>query len=283
MIKVLRTEQWSKNLVILIPTLISGEFQNFLTLKLYMIMFSFSILASSTYILNDIKDIEQDQLHPQKKFRPIAAGQIKISFARKYALTLLFLSFILINLLEQNLIKYYFLYLLITVSYSISFKYLKYLDFLSITFLFLIRIVVGGVGMGISFTNYFIYFIIFVLTTISLGKKISIFMNIDIPNKSKVKEKLLASYSQKELKYIYNLFVAASIIVFIIWLNRNLSNTIIDLPIAILSLTSLVHFFFIFYKDSSRAKTENFITWLFEIKNLLVVLIITISTLAIIY
>ena len=74
MIKILRVEQWTKNFIIFIPTILANNFQVLSSYKIYIVFLSFSLLASSTYIFNDIKDVEQDRIHPEKKFRPLASG-----------------------------------------------------------------------------------------------------------------------------------------------------------------------------------------------------------------
>ena len=175
-IKVLRLNQWSKNIVILIPAVLSQNIDVLMNLDLYLISL-FSIMASSTYIFNDLIDANQDKHHPEKKNRPIASGDISIKNALIFGLFLAILSFTLIFLIQKNLVIYFLSYFILTVSYSIKFKYLKYLDFISISALFYIRILIGGVGVALQFTNFFIIFIITNLTLISISKKISILMN----------------------------------------------------------------------------------------------------------
>ena len=142
-IKVLRLNQWSKNIVILIPAVLSQNIDVLMNLDLYLILFLFSIMASSTYIFNDLIDANQDKHHPEKKNRPIASGDISIKNALIFGLFLAILSFTLIFLIQKNLVIYFLSYFILTVSYSIKFKYLKYLDFISISALFYIRILIG--------------------------------------------------------------------------------------------------------------------------------------------
>ena len=66
MIKILRVEQWTKNFIIFIPTILSNNFQVFSKSEIYIVFLSFSLLASSTYIFNDIKDVEQDRFTQKK-------------------------------------------------------------------------------------------------------------------------------------------------------------------------------------------------------------------------
>ena len=72
MIKILRVEQWIKNLVIFLPAIFANKFSLIFDENLIIVFLGFSIIASSTYIYNDLKDLEQDKLHPVKKNRPLA-------------------------------------------------------------------------------------------------------------------------------------------------------------------------------------------------------------------
>ena len=169
MIKILRVEQWTKNFIIFIPTILSNNFQVFSKSEIYIVFLSFSLLASSTYIFNDIKDVEQDRIHPEKKFRPLASGSLNIKVASIYSLVLLILSFF-DNLYHQlRSYTFIFAYLTITIFYSSKLKYIKYLDFLSITVLFGIRILIGAVQLKLNLQLLLFYFF-FILTLISVGK-----------------------------------------------------------------------------------------------------------------
>lgn len=66
-IQLLRPSHWVKNLIIALPLLLSMQFNTQLLFSLLLGFLSFSLLASGSYILNDIKDIENDRLHLVKK------------------------------------------------------------------------------------------------------------------------------------------------------------------------------------------------------------------------
>ena len=80
--KVFRVWQWVKNLIIFIPVVLSNKFSIPTLLDCTILFFTFSIFVSGTYIFNDIKDVHLDLKHPEKKLRPIASGDIKLSNAK---------------------------------------------------------------------------------------------------------------------------------------------------------------------------------------------------------
>lgn len=283
LIKILRISQWSKNIVILIPIVLSKKFEIFNEINIYIVLISFSLLASSTYIFNDIKDLEQDRLHSKKKFRPIAAGNISILQAKIYGIVTLSISFLTIAYFEEQLIVYFLMYLLITLSYSYKLKYLKYFDFLTISILFYLRIVIGGVGGNVNFTNYFIFFIISILTIISLGKKVSIFNDTNISSRSKVKLHLKNAYTNSNFNKMFVFISTFSVLTFTLWLLDTMKFSNGNALFSMISLFSLLIFHYNFIKDSQNFKTENFIEWVLNYKNALIILILSLSTLANIY
>ena len=78
-IKAIRVKQWLKNLPIFMPSITAGVLNVDLFFELIIIFFSFSLIVSSTYIFNDLIDLESDKFHPVKKYRPIASGHLTIS------------------------------------------------------------------------------------------------------------------------------------------------------------------------------------------------------------
>ena len=271
MIQILRVEQWIKNLVIFIPALLASKTSVFLNIDTYLIFLSFSILASATYIFNDIIDIDQDREHPEKKFRPLPSGKINIKSAKILGYTLIFLSLMTVFSFYSDLILYYLAYLLITVSYSKKLKYIKYFDFISISVLFFIRILIGGISGEISLTNYFIFFIISILNLLSLGKKLSILNNSNIVKNTKIKEHLKKSYTSYELKNFSIFSSVVTTIIYLFWIFSQGNFSFYQNVISITSTLLLILFCYKFIKDSIDFKTENFVKWSLNYDNLILI------------
>ena len=282
MIKILRIEQWTKNLIIFFPAILSSNFETFNSFTIYIIFLSFSLLASSTYILNDIKDVEQDRAHPEKKLRPLASGSLDIKVASIYAMILFFISLLIIYMVDYKLLPLFFLYFGITVLYSSKLKYVKYLDFFSITILFGVRIVIGATASSSELTTSFILFLLFMLTLISIGKKLAILNNQHISDHSKVKKHLMISYNSNELRKLCFLSSSLSILIFTFWNFQNIDFYSFQLFISFSSILLLYFFNKSYIKDSLYAKTENFVKWLIVSKNLFTVVFLCLLTLRII-
>ena len=112
--------------------------------------FLFCFAASTVYLLNDIRDVDKDRLHPQKRHRPFAAGQVSAN-------TMILSTALLANLVlfESFRVSKSFgmlvtLYFAINVLYTIFLKTLPVIDVMSISSGFVIRVVAGVIAVGLA-------------------------------------------------------------------------------------------------------------------------------------
>ena len=88
-LRALRPHQWTKNLLVFAALLFSKHlFEPGPFLRASLAFIAFCGLAGAVYLWNDVADIEQDRLHPKKKKRPIAAGELSIRTATLGAIAL---------------------------------------------------------------------------------------------------------------------------------------------------------------------------------------------------
>ena len=97
----LRIHQWTKNILVFVPMLAAHEYFDVANIGRVALGFvAFSLLASATYVVNDLLDIEADRSHPRKRFRPLAAGALRIRDGVLAAAVLLPLALVLAVLLS---------------------------------------------------------------------------------------------------------------------------------------------------------------------------------------
>jgi len=78
----LRPKQWAKNvLVVAAPGAAGVLSQGHIVAKVALAFVAFCLVSSATYLLNDVRDLESDRLHPTKRHRPIAAGSVSVPLA----------------------------------------------------------------------------------------------------------------------------------------------------------------------------------------------------------
>ena len=171
---VLRPWQWTKNLLIFIPYILSGQIYGYDTLKIFYIFLLFSLFVSSTYIFNDIRDVKLDKFHPSKKHRPIASGAIDKKSALTLGVSIFTFALMGAYLISPSSYIYFLLYAFATLLYTLKFKYIFLVDTVLISLMFVIRIFIGGLVSGIELTTYLIIFVFLTSCLLSFSKKISI-------------------------------------------------------------------------------------------------------------
>src|SRR5215470_4642942 len=82
LLKLLRPKQWTKNLIAYAPLLFATKIHegNLFALATLCVL-ALCLVSGGVYILNDVLDVEADKLHPKKRLRPIASGQVPVRTA----------------------------------------------------------------------------------------------------------------------------------------------------------------------------------------------------------
>jgi len=275
-IYILRPWQWVKNLLILVPVILTRSF-SFDNIENNLIIFiSFSLLASGNYILNDLKDLQNDKLHPKKKFRPIASGKINKNNAKIYSFVLIFSSLILTYLVESKLLIYFFSYLLFGYFYTNYFKYFFLINSFSISIFFLIRLLIGGVVDNIKISIYLATYIFFTSFFIAVLKKNSILNTEGIKNSEylTILKKENSTISTDILSIISLLF---SNVTLIIWSLNNLTHmTGAKYSMMIIFLSFYFLFTLLLHTNSKKGEFEDFVLGIIKDRNLVLIIIVLI-------
>lgn len=171
-LKQLRVHQWLKNFLIFVPLLVTHGFSNFNSMTLSFLGFiSFSFLASATYIVNDLLDLESDRAHQYKKSRPLAAGLISIPAAKVVALILFTLSFVIALAIPGIFIGVIIGYLCLTLLYSFKIKKYIAMDVIVLACLYTIRIIAGAAILSVPVSFWLLSFSMFVFFSLALVKR----------------------------------------------------------------------------------------------------------------
>lgn len=173
--KALRVHQWLKNLLIFAPMLLAHQIgQIGLWMNGVLAFLSFSLCASSVYLLNDLLDLTSDRLHPRKRFRPFAAGNISIVRGIVLIPLLLLCAFAIASLwLPTEFVIVLAVYYILTISYSFWFKAIVLLDALLLANLYTIRIIGGMATAHLGASFWLLSFSIFLFFSLALIKRYS--------------------------------------------------------------------------------------------------------------
>ncbi|RUM66229.1 MAG: prenyltransferase, partial [Sulfurospirillum sp.] len=171
-IRLLRPHQYIKNLFIFFPIFFALKITDFdLLFKAFVAFVAFSLVASAIYVLNDYFDIEVDKVHPKKRFRPLASGEISKEQARVIMLVLFILGFFLMSLLSLKATLFLGLYALMNVAYSIKLKHISIVDTVTIAVGFVLRLFVGSAVTGIVLSKWIVIMVFLLALFLALAKR----------------------------------------------------------------------------------------------------------------
>ena len=144
LLQALRPKQWTKNLLVFAGIVFAQHASDpALLLRAAAGFVAFSLLASSVYIVNDLKDVEADRLHPKKRHRPIASGALSPVVAWPIVPVLLLIVAVIAAWLGFGFLLVLAAYLASNVAYSFGLKHQVILDVFLIASGFVLRAVAG--------------------------------------------------------------------------------------------------------------------------------------------
>jgi decaprenyl-phosphate phosphoribosyltransferase len=165
LIKTIRPHQWVKNLFVMAPMFFHRDvftstkdgvpaLNLAVTGRAAAATLIFCFLAGAVYTINDLVDVEADRVHPVKRLRPIASGQVPVPMARVLAAVLVVLSLAAAYYLTPLFAAVAAVYFVENIAYSFKLKKVAFLDVGLIAFGFVLRVVAGGIATGTHVSVY---------------------------------------------------------------------------------------------------------------------------------
>jgi decaprenyl-phosphate phosphoribosyltransferase len=172
-VRLSRPKQWIKNVLVFVAPAAAGVLLHWSVLWHGILAFLiFSVAASGTYFLNDAIDAPADRCHPTKRFRPVAAGLVRVPVAIGVGTGMLAVAIGLGALLAGwHLALVMAIYALINVAYSLGLKNEPILDLAAVSAGFVLRAIAGGVATSVPLSNWFLIVTSFGSLLIVTGKR----------------------------------------------------------------------------------------------------------------
>lgn len=212
-LKAFRVPQWSKNFVVFTAILFSGTLFDLPSFSSALYAFYlFCILSSTSYLLNDVLDVHYDRLHPTKKNRPIASGQVTLPQATFLVFTLSLISLILAIFFSLGLFVVALAFLLLHFFYSMYLKRYPLIDIFTISFSFLIRTVAGEIATG-SHIPIWLYLTVFFISLFMASVK----RHAEYVLQGTKSREALKSYREHLLMFLTNTFATSTIITYALY------------------------------------------------------------------
>ncbi len=254
-LKLLRPQQWYKNLLIYLPLIFGRQLLNIDSIMLVTIGFiSLCFISSANYIINDIVDLKKDKHHPEKSKRPLASGKISIKEAIFFASLALIISFVVaIKLPFYFLLSVISLFVL-TQIYSLFLKKILFLDVILIAISFVIRTISGYFIIDVPFSPWLVICPFFLSLFLSIGKRESEARFIKNAHDHR---NVLKQYTPELTNALMVISVVSLIVTYILFVFfSQYPSLIITLPVAIYSIFK---YFSFIYSGSIIARHPEYI------------------------
>ncbi len=206
LIKTIRPHQWVKNVFVLAPmffrknvfvTTAAGEpaLNLSVTGRALLATVVFCLLAGAIYTINDLADVEADRVHPVKRDRPIASGEVPEGLAKAMATALVVVSVALAFSLDWRVGLVAVIYFVKDIAYTFKLKQIAFLDVALIASGFVLRVLAGGFATDVHVSGYMIACTALLALFLGFGKR-----RHELEGDSAVKQRAaLEAYSKPSL------------------------------------------------------------------------------------
>lgn len=172
-VKGIRVYQWVKNILVFVPMVLAHSFLDPKTvLASLMVFIAFSLTASGIYVINDLLDLESDRAHPRKSKRPLASGDLPLSYG--VLGPLLVLSGLAVSsFISWPTLAMILTYIVVTTAYSMGLKTKPLVDVFILAVLYTLRLFTGGVATQTRLSIWLLAFSVFLFLSLAFLKRTS--------------------------------------------------------------------------------------------------------------
>ena len=232
LIKLVRPKQWVKNSFVFAPLIFAGEFLH--PNSIYSTLFAaflFCLAASTVYIVNDLKDIEKDRIHPEKsKKRPLASDQVSPQSAI-ILLILLYIVLISFWTVVPNVIYVIFIYLALNWAYTFKLKHEPVIEIFIVAFGFVLRVYAGAMALTVPVSHWMF------ITTLSISLYLaSIKRRQELLQSGSQSRGVLAYYSVTLIDRFAEMSAVTAVVFYSLYVMEVQPKLVVTVPLVIFGL-----------------------------------------------
>ena len=214
-LRAVRPRQWVKNALVLAAPLAAGRVDEPDVLVGSALAFVvFCLAAGAVYLVNDVRDVEEDRRHPTKRLRAIASGELPETTAYAVAGVLLVAALTAGLLVAVPLGVTVAVYLTIQLAYAGGLKHQPVMDLACVASGFLLRAIGGGVATGIPLSPWFLLVASFGSLFMVAGKRYS---EIHTVGAAAGTRRSLEYYSESYLRFIWSMAASVTVVAYSLW------------------------------------------------------------------
>ncbi len=168
----LRPLQWTKNTLLFAGVIFAAELSDAQrVLEAVVAFIAYCAASSAAYLVNDVRDAAQDRLHPVKRFRPIARGDLQPRAALALAAVVGAVALILAAALGPWSVLLLLLFVALQAAYTLELKYVVLLDVFAIAGLFVVRAAAGAVAVDVEISPWLLICTALLALFLALAKR----------------------------------------------------------------------------------------------------------------
>jgi 4-hydroxybenzoate polyprenyltransferase len=168
----LRPRQWTKNLLLFAGLIFAARLGDLSSwVEATTAFFAYCAASSASYLVNDVRDAPHDRLHPVKRARPIARGELSPRLAEVLAALLIFCAVLLVAPLGIASILFLCTFFALQAAYTLTLKHVVLLDVMTIGGLFVVRAAAGAAAVEVRISPWLLLCTALLALFLALAKR----------------------------------------------------------------------------------------------------------------
>ena len=218
LIRLARPTHWVKNVVVLLPVIFARRYTEIgVWLDALQAAAAFCLAASAIYIINDLADLTRDKLHPAKKRRPLASGQVRVPAAVVEVLVLLAAAAAVARTLGWMPLAVVTAYVALQLAYSWFLKTRVIVDVICIATGFVLRAMAGAVAIGVEISPWLIICTFTICLFVGFCKRYNELATLGQTAEARDHRATLGSYTSSLLTHLITLSAAVAVVGFLMY------------------------------------------------------------------
>jgi 4-hydroxybenzoate polyprenyltransferase len=264
MLRSLRPAQWVKNAFVLAPLVFARRLGDIDSLHRALLAFLlFCAASSAVYLLNDLRDREEDSNHPVKRHRPIAAGIVPAWFAVLGFLVLAAVALVGAWWLGTRFFVLTVIYVALNLLYSFGLKRLVILDVMTVAIGFVVRVMAGGAAIDVKVSSWLLLCTTFVALFLAFSKRRH---ELDQAAEGAVDQRqVLSQYSASFLDQMINVVTASTVVAYSLYAispsgagGADASHMIYTVPLVLFGIFR--YLYLVYQRPDHKSPTEALLT-----------------------
>ncbi|USY25021.1 decaprenyl-phosphate phosphoribosyltransferase [Alcaligenes sp. 1735tsa3] len=231
LLRLMRPKQWVKNFFVFAPLVFSGMMlSSDSIIKSLLAFLFFSFAASSVYIVNDIGDVEKDRLHPKKRFRPLASGEVSVA---QSIFLLLFCYVVVVFSLLLNYQVFFILsfYIVVNLAYTKCLKNIPVIDIFTVALGFVLRVYAGALAIQVPVSNWML------ITVLSLSLYLAaVKREQELRNSGSTTREALSKYSSDLVRKYVETAATCTIVFYSMFVLESKPDLVLTVPIILFGI-----------------------------------------------